>query len=207
MIAPTWSHPLVGGGKYTLDKPLVDFLRGLSPAVDVSALVEQVGTLAAQVAAIDTALPDTLKFLAGSSGSGLAVRKTNGSWTYRSIEGVTDRTTITNPAGEAGNPVVDIAATYVGQASITTLGTIGTGVWQGTPVEVAYLDPGAAGYVLTGNGPGVPPSYQEPAASAPPLTIAAGSTYTVPVNTQVLFSFPIAADGLLVVDGVLIEVH
>jgi hypothetical protein len=32
---------------------------------------------------------------------------------------------------------VDIAATYVGQASITTVGTIAAGIWNGTPVPVA----------------------------------------------------------------------
>ena len=33
---------------------------------------------------------------------------------------------------------VDIASTYVGQTSITTLGTIGTGTWQGTIVGATY---------------------------------------------------------------------
>jgi hypothetical protein len=32
---------------------------------------------------------------------------------------------------------VDIASTYVGQTSITTLGTIGTGTWNGTTIAVA----------------------------------------------------------------------
>lgn len=36
-----------------------------------------------------------------------------------------------------GTDTVDIAATYVGQTSITTLGTITTGVWNGTAVPVA----------------------------------------------------------------------
>ena len=35
---------------------------------------------------------------------------------------------------------VDIDAAYVGQTSITTLGTIGTGIWQGTVVASAFLD-------------------------------------------------------------------
>jgi len=35
---------------------------------------------------------------------------------------------------------VDIASTYVGQTSITTLGTIGTGTWQGSVIASAYLD-------------------------------------------------------------------
>jgi len=43
---------------------------------------------------------------------------------------------------------IDIAATYVGQTSITTLGTVGTGTWQGTAVAVAYGGTGVA--TLTG---------------------------------------------------------
>lgn len=45
---------------------------------------------------------------------------------------------------------VDIASTYVGQSSITTLGTITTGVWNGTTVAVANGGTGAitlTGYV------------------------------------------------------------
>lgn len=38
---------------------------------------------------------------------------------------------------------IDIAATYVGQASITTLGTISTGVWNGSAIPVAYGGTGA----------------------------------------------------------------
>lgn len=33
---------------------------------------------------------------------------------------------------------IDIASTYVGQSSITTLGTIGTGTWQATDIGIAY---------------------------------------------------------------------
>lgn len=38
---------------------------------------------------------------------------------------------------------IDIASTYVGQTSLTTLGTIATGTWQGTPVGIAYGGTGA----------------------------------------------------------------
>jgi hypothetical protein len=38
---------------------------------------------------------------------------------------------------------VDIASTYVGQTSITTLGTVSTGTWQGSEVAVAYGGTGA----------------------------------------------------------------
>jgi hypothetical protein len=50
--------------------------------------------------------------------------------------GTVNRITVT------GNQI-DIAATYVGQASITTVGTIGTGTWQGTAVGIAYGGTGA----------------------------------------------------------------
>lgn len=50
---------------------------------------------------------------------------------------VADRTVITGDA-------VDIASTYVGQSSITTLGTITTGVWNGTDVAVADGGTGAS---------------------------------------------------------------
>lgn len=46
------------------------------------------------------------------------------------VGGTTDRISVTANA-------VDIASTYVGQSSITTLGTITTGVWNGTDVAVA----------------------------------------------------------------------
>jgi len=39
--------------------------------------------------------------------------------------------------------VIDIASTYVGQTSITTLGTIGTGTWQGTSIADAYISSAA----------------------------------------------------------------
>lgn len=38
---------------------------------------------------------------------------------------------------------IDIAGTYVGQASITTLGTVATGTWHGTPIDIAYGGTGA----------------------------------------------------------------
>ena len=44
---------------------------------------------------------------------------------------VSDRTAITGDA-------VDISANYVGQSSITTLGTITTGVWTATDVDIAH---------------------------------------------------------------------
>ncbi len=50
---------------------------------------------------------------------------------------------------------IDIAATYAGQSSITTLGTISTGIWNGTAISVTYGGLGltsAVSGLLKGNG-------------------------------------------------------
>jgi len=52
-----------------------------------------------------------------------------------SVTGTTNR--ITSTGGTS--PVIDISAAYVGQTSITTLGTIATGIWQGTAIADTYI--------------------------------------------------------------------
>lgn len=85
---------------------------------------------------------------------------------------------------------IDIASTYVGQTSITTLGTIGTGTWSATTIaanrggtgqtsyavgDILYasttsalskLSSGTAGYPLLAGGAGVAPSYGQIATGA-----------------------------------------
>jgi hypothetical protein len=58
-----------------------------------------------------------------------------GSGTVTNVSGTTNRITVTNPTT---TPVIDIAATYVGQSSITTLGTITTGTWNGTTIGATF---------------------------------------------------------------------
>jgi len=41
---------------------------------------------------------------------------------------------------------IDIASTYVGQTSITTLGTVGTGTWNGTAISATYGGTGITSY-------------------------------------------------------------
>lgn len=53
-----------------------------------------------------------------------------GSSAVRTMTGTLNRISVTNGDGVAGNPTFDISAAYVGQTSITTLGTITTGVWN-----------------------------------------------------------------------------
>ena len=63
-----------------------------------------------------------------------------------SVSGTTNRIT-TSPT--TGAVIVDIAATYVGQASITTLGTIGTGIWQATIISPTYGGTGINNGIFT----------------------------------------------------------
>lgn len=63
--------------------------------------------------------------------------------TVTSVAGTANRITSTGGA----TPVIDIASNYAGQNSITTLGTIATGVWNGTPITTAYGGTGQTSYV------------------------------------------------------------
>lgn len=60
--------------------------------------------------------------------TGLTFSQFSGSGT---VTGTSNRITVT------GNQV-DISSSYVGQASLTTLGTIGTGTWQATAIATTY---------------------------------------------------------------------
>lgn len=80
------------------------------------------------------------KLAAGADGRVLTIAAGIPSWavpaggTVTSVSGTANRITSTGGA----TPVIDIDAAYVGQASITTLGTISTGVWNGTAVTETH---------------------------------------------------------------------
>lgn len=106
-----------------------------------------------------------------------------------SVTGTANR--ITSSGG--ATPVIDIAATYVGQSSITTLGTIGTGVWNGTAIGITN-----GGTGLTSLGTANQLLGMDAAATAYEYkSIAFGSAGTAPaiVNTAntITFNFPLAA--------------
>jgi len=80
---------------------------------------------------------------------------------------------------------IDIASTYVGQTSITTLGTVGTGVWNGTTVAVSYGGTGAT--TATGTGAVVlanSPSLITPALGTPASGNFSTGTFTWPTFNQ-----------------------
>lgn len=77
---------------------------------------------------------------AGSFDAGDGLSKTG---TQVNVNVVTDRTAITGDA-------VDIASTYAGQSSITTLGTITTGVWGSGATDIAVTSGGTGSSTESG---------------------------------------------------------
>lgn len=98
----------------------------------------------------DTTFTDHIKIQDGAQNGYVLTSDANGNATWQasagggvtSVSGTTNRITSTG----GSTPVIDIAATYVGQASITTLGTVGTGTWQATPVVTTYGGTGLSSY-------------------------------------------------------------
>ncbi|OYU75958.1 MAG: hypothetical protein CFE32_12270 [Alphaproteobacteria bacterium PA3] len=80
--------------------------------------------------------------------SGIVARTAANTVTARTITGTANRIAIINGDGVAGNPTIDIASSYVGQNTITTVGTVTTGTWNGSAVAVGYGGTGVT--TLTG---------------------------------------------------------
>ncbi len=112
----------------------------LSPASG-SAVVITRGTRLSYATASTVVYLDASKNLVSlANGAGVLTNDGSGglSWVAGGGGGVTTVSGTTNRITSTGGstPVIDISASYVGQSSITTLGTITTGVWSGTAVAV-----------------------------------------------------------------------
>jgi hypothetical protein len=94
------------------------------------------------------ALENDLAAVEGLSTLGIAARTAIDTWTTRTINGTTNRVVVTNSDGIAGSPTIDIDSAYLGQSSISTVGTITTGVWNGTVVSTEF---GGTGRSTIGN--------------------------------------------------------
>jgi hypothetical protein len=77
---------------------------------------------------------------------------------------------------------IDISSSYVGQATITTLGTIATGTWQGTVVAGQY---GGTGVNNSGKTITIGGNLSTIGAFTTALTATANTTLTLPVQSIV----------------------
>lgn len=108
-------------------------------------------------------------------------------------------TALTAPGGiETFN--VDIASTYAGQTSITTLGTVTTGTWNGSTVGVAYGGTGLTatplnGQIDIGNGTGFTRTTLT-AGTGVTITNGAGSITIAADSTALVTSFSGGTTGL-----------
>lgn len=103
---------------------------------------------------ITFALGNDLAALEAMSGTGLVARTASETYAQRTITGTSNRITITNGTAVSGDPTIDIHTSYAGQSSITTLGTIATGTWQGSVIGSSYGGAGTVNGVMQANGSG-----------------------------------------------------
>lgn len=130
-------------GVVSLSSGQVDILNQAALRLHETGSTNYVGIRASSVMSADYTI--TLPAAAPATNTYLKYDGTNYVWdvasggggTVTSVNGTTDRITVSPTTGVT---VVDIAATYVGQSSITTLGTITTGVWNGTLIDTAYTE-------------------------------------------------------------------
>jgi len=108
----------------------------------------------------------------------------SGTGTFTAGAGLTIAGTEFNVGGTADRITVnldsiDIASTYVGQSSITTLGTIATGTWQGTVIAGQYGGTGVAniGKTITLGG-----NLTTSGAHTTTLTTTANTSITLPTT-------------------------
>jgi len=96
-----------------------------------------------------------------STTAGIVAATGSNTWANRTITGTAGKITVTNGSGAAADPTITIDSTYVGQNTITTVGTVTTGTWSGsfgavsganlTNLTAANISAGTAGINITGN--------------------------------------------------------
>lgn len=92
---------------------------------------------------------------------------------------------------------IDIASTYVGQSSITTVGTIGTGTWNGADIADAYIASAA-----TWNAKGTAKKQIATIGDGTSTTISVAHTLGTDVIAQARFATTSYAGGTVTADSV-----
>lgn len=146
-------------------------------------------TVAWAAGGVTLALADDLAAVEALAGTGLATRTAASTWTTRTIAGTANRLNVVNGDGVAGAPTLDISSAYVGQATITTLGTIATGTWNATVLTGQY---GGTGVANTGSTITLGGNLVTSGAFATTLTSTATTNSTLPAGTHTLAGLDVA---------------
>jgi hypothetical protein len=117
--------------------PLDGFSTGTDTSINVLDTVESAFEKAQGQIDARQPLDATLTALAAYNTNGLLTQTAADTFTGRTITGTASRISITDGNGVLGNPTIDIDTAYVGQTSITTLGTVTTGTWTATTIALA----------------------------------------------------------------------
>jgi len=127
---------LTTNGAITLGTTALTFAQfsGAGQVVAGAGLTKTGNTLDVQVGTGIAIVSDTVTLASSVAGAGLTFNSG-----VLNVEGTADRITVATDS-------VDIASTYVGQTSITTLGTVTTGTWSATTIGTTKGGTGLTSY-------------------------------------------------------------
>lgn len=126
----------------------------------------------------------------------------DGSWSTPAGTGVTSVSGTSNRTTSSGGttPTIDIAATYVGQSSITTLGTIGTGTWNGSTITVPFGGSGvtsATAYALLCGGTTSTGAFQSTVSGSAGQVLQSAGNAALPAYSTFTISSTFAVNNLV----------
>lgn len=184
-----WVVSTLGSGANGVWDRAADFDSDAEVTAGAFVFVEEGTTNADTGWVVQTNNPITI---GGASGTSLAFAQFNGAGSISAGAGLTQTGSVFDVVGTAGRisvaaDSIDIDANYVGQTSITTLGTITTGTWSGTTIALNKGGTGATTAAAARTNLGAPGIFN---GTTPALTAGVEGTVTHNLNsTNVIASF------------------